>query len=45
MTRRDIESACVQTRRDGLQFAREKGVAKLQLETDCQELVSLWSRG
>jgi hypothetical protein len=32
-------------RTDGIRLAREKGVTKLQLETDCQELVSLWARG
>ena len=31
--------------RDGLQFAREKGVLRLQNEMDCQELVKLWALG
>jgi len=29
--------------RDGLIFARTRGVRKLQLETDCQVLVNLWT--
>ena len=28
--------------RDGIQWAREAGVSKLCLETDCLELVNLW---
>ena len=31
--------------RDGLEAARDRGVACLQLEADCQELANLWSRG
>jgi len=31
--------------RDGAQFAREKGVQRVQFETDCQELANLWTRG
>lgn len=28
--------------RDGLLYARDRGVQKLQMETDCQVLVNLW---
>jgi ribonuclease HI len=31
--------------RDGIHLAREKGVDRLQVETDCQELVKLWALG
>jgi hypothetical protein len=29
--------------RDGLLYAKERGVQKLKMETDCQILVYLWS--
>nr|AAQ56556.1 hypothetical protein OSJNBa0070J19.14 [Oryza sativa Japonica Group] len=31
--------------RDGIQLAREKGVLRIQVETDCQELTKLWKQG
>lgn len=31
--------------RDGLQLAREKGVTRLQVETDCQQLTKMWTLG
>jgi hypothetical protein len=31
--------------RDGLLLSRQAGVSRLWLETDCQELVKLWSAG
>lgn len=29
---------------DGLQFAQERGVQRLHLQTDCQVLVNLWEK-
>jgi ribonuclease HI len=31
--------------RDGVQFAREQGVQRVQLETDCQVMANLWVQG
>jgi len=33
------------TCRDGIQFAKEKGVERLPVETDCQELIKLSALG
>lgn len=30
--------------RDGVQYAIDRGVQRLQLETDCQMLINLWKR-
>jgi hypothetical protein len=37
---------CLRRRRraDGIQFAIDRGVQRLQLETDCQVLINLWEK-